>query len=108
MIHFSLHSQVHNHIIKTQRTKFQHIQGVQDAFHDYKMIWRPEGISFFVDDVHYVTFEKKAGEPVESWPFDKPYYLILNIAVGGMWGGQIHEPDLPYIMDITKVEVYQE
>lgn len=108
VIHFSLHSQLNNHIIKTQRTKFQPIQGVQDGFHDYKMVWRPEGISFFVDDHHYVTFEKKPGDSVESWPFDKPYYLILNIAVGGTWGGQIHEPDLPYIMDINKVEVYQE
>lgn len=108
VIHFSLHSQLNNHIIHTQRTKFQPIQGVQDGFHDYKMIWRPEGISFFVDDHHHVTFEKKAGDSFESWPFDKPYYLILNIAVGGTWGGQIHEPDLPYIMDINKVEVYQE
>jgi beta-glucanase (GH16 family) len=108
VMHFSLHSQLHNHIIKTQRTKFQKIPGIMEGFHDYKMIWRPEGISFFIDDVHYVTFEKKPGDSVESWPFDKPYYLIMNIAVGGTWGGKIEEKDMPYVMDVEKIEVYQE
>ena len=79
-----------------------------EGFHDYKMIWRPEGISFFIDDVNYVTFEKKVGDSVESWPFDKPYYLIMNIAVGGTWGGKIEEQDMPYVMDVEKIEVYQE
>jgi len=108
VIHFSLHSQLNNHIIRTQRTKFQTIKGVLEGFHDYKLIWRKEGLSFFVDDVHYVTFEKKPNDSVESWPFDKPYYLIMNIAVGGTWGGMVNEDHLPYVMDIEKVEVYQE
>jgi beta-glucanase (GH16 family) len=107
VIHFSLHSQKQNHIIHTQRTKFETIPGVLDDFHDYKMIWRPEGISFFVDEKHYVTFEKKPDDLEDSWPFDKPYYLILNIAVGGTWGGQVNEQDLPYVMDIASIKVYQ-
>jgi beta-glucanase (GH16 family) len=108
VIHFSLHSQLQNHIIKTQRTKFQTIPGILEGFHDYQLVWRPEGMSFFVDDVHYATFEKPVNAPIESWPFDKPYYLILNIAVGGTWGGQIVEKDMPYRMDIQSIEVYQE
>lgn len=108
VIHFSLHSAKHNHIINTQRTKFQKIPGVLDAFHDFKMIWRPEGLSFFVDDVHYVTFEKIPNDVIESWPFDKPYYLILNLAVGGNWGGVIADNDLPYQMDVASIKVYQE
>ena len=95
-IHFSLHSLKQNHILGTQRTKFQKIPGVLEGFHDYQMIWRPEGISFFCDNVHIVTFEKHKKDNEETWPFDKPYFLILNIAVGGTWGGKIEEKDLKH------------
>jgi beta-glucanase (GH16 family) len=108
VVHFSLHSQLHNHMIKTQRTKFNKIPTVQDTLHDYKMIWRKEGLSFFVDDVHQVTFDRPSDDRIESWPFDKPYHLILNIAVGGTWGGEIDESSLPYKMDITSIKVFQE
>lgn len=108
VIHFSLHTEWFNHIIKTQRTKFVTIPHIHDDYHDYKMVWTPERISFYVDEFHYVTFEKPdAHAPVESWPFDKPYYLILNIAVGGNWGGRIDEKDMPYQMDVASIRVYQ-
>lgn len=108
VMHFSLHTEWFNHIIKTQRTKFFKIPLIHDDFHDYKMVWTEEKISFYIDDVHYVTFEKPSKDaPVESWPFDKPYYLIMNIAVGGTWGGRIEEKDMPYQMDVAYVRVYQ-
>lgn len=108
VIHFSLHTEWYNHILKTQRTKFIHIPGIHDDFHDYKMVWTALDISFYVDDQHIVTFKKPSEhEPIESWPFDKPYYLILNIAVGGTWGGKIQEEDMPYQMDVASVRVYQ-
>jgi beta-glucanase (GH16 family) len=72
------------------------------------MVWTPQSISFFVDDQPMVTFEKtEPNAPLESWPFDKPYYLILNIAVGGTWGGHIDEKAMPYTMEIASVRVYQ-
>ena len=42
-----------------------------------------------------------------AWPFDQPFYLILNIAVGGGLGGEIHEEDLQYEMAVDYVRVYQ-
>ena len=108
VIHFSLHTEWFNHIIKTQRTAFFKIPHIHEDFHDYKMVWTKEAISFYIDEHHYATFEKPEGDvPLESWPFDKPYYLILNIAVGGTWGGKIEEKDMPYQMDIASVRVYQ-
>jgi beta-glucanase (GH16 family) len=107
VMHFSLHSQKHNHIIRTQRTHFEKVPGIAEGFHDYKMIWRPEGFQFFIDDILYATFEKVPGDSVESWPFDKPYYLIMNIAVGGTWGGVIDPATLPYAMEVTSIKVYQ-
>jgi beta-glucanase (GH16 family) len=107
MMHFSLHSQKFNHIQRTQRTYFEKIPGIYQGFHDYKMIWRPEGFEFFVDDVSYATFPKIPGDVIESWPFDKPYYLIMNIAVGGTWGGTIDPLSMPYKMTVASIKVYQ-
>jgi len=106
VIHFSLHTETLNHIMKTQRTYFKKIPKILEGFHDYKMVWTETFIAFYIDDVLYTTFE--AGIKSEAtWPFDKPYYLILNIAVGGFWGGEIVEKDMPYQMDIASIEVYQ-
>lgn len=41
-----------------------------------------------------------------SWPYDKPYYLILNIAVGGL-GGPVAQEALPFVMEVDYVRVYQ-
>lgn len=106
VIHFSLHTETLNDILKTQRTYFKKVEGILEGFHDYKMVWTEESIAFYIDDVLYVTFEAQ-DKTEATWPFDKPYYLILNIAVGGFWGGEVVEKDMPYIMDIASIEVYQ-
>jgi beta-glucanase (GH16 family) len=45
----------------------------------------------------------------DSWPFDHPFYLLLNIAVGGNWGGQkgVDESIWPLTMEVDYVRVYQ-
>ena len=89
------------------RTYFEKMPGVLDEFHDYEMIWDEQSISFYVDGQHKVTFSKKEGDTVAEWPFDKPYYLILNIAVGGFWGGPVKDEDLPFEMAIRSIKIYQ-
>ena len=49
--------------------------------------WSPQRLEFFVDDRKYFTLEND-GTGVDLWPFDAPQYLILNLAIGGAWGGQ--------------------
>ncbi|HSK96560.1 MAG TPA: glycoside hydrolase family 16 protein, partial [Euzebyales bacterium] len=60
-----------------------------DAFHVYAVEWTPEQITWLVDDVayHAVTPEDLGGN---AWVFDHPFFLILNVAVGGNWPG---DPD---------------
>merc|ERR1711953_777341 len=55
-------------------------------WHNYEMEWTPEIVKFALDSVVYQTYRKKSDDPME-WPFNKPFYLILNLAVGGNWGG---------------------
>ncbi len=106
-VHFSLHTGTFNHRKNNHRTYFEKIPGVLDEFHDYEMIWDEQSISFLVDGKHKVTFLKKEGDTVAEWPFDKPYYLILNIAVGGFWGGPVKDEDLPFEMSIRSIKIYQ-
>lgn len=106
-VHFSLHTGTFNHRKNNHRTYFEKMPGVMDEFHDYEMIWDENGISFLVDGVQKTEFRKKEGDTVAEWPFDKPYYLILNIAVGGFWGGPVRDSDLPFEMKIRSIKIYQ-
>jgi beta-glucanase (GH16 family) len=109
---FSLHSDRHNHT-RTDTVKYTkacNVEGVCNGFHDYQMEWTPEYIEFFVDGTSICSFHK-ADDPDDrteaSWPFDQPFYLIINIAVGGTMGGEVDEAALPYVLEIEHVRVYQ-
>jgi beta-glucanase (GH16 family) len=104
-IHFSLHTQKYNHRINTQPTYHTDITKVSDEFKNYAIEWDDEKIAFFVDGTHYVTFKK--ADYADSWPFDKPHYLILNLALGGGWGGAIDDSCLPQRLSVKSVRIYQ-
>lgn len=109
---FSLHSGRHNHTRKDtiQYTKIEKIENVSTEFHTYGIEWTPDYIEYFVDGISTCVFRKdddKEDQSFDSWPFDQPFHLILNIAVGGGLGGEIDDAALPYHMDIASVKVYQ-
>ena len=106
-IHFSLHSLNHNHIIKTQPTHYLQNKKLLEGFHEYAMEWEEDKISFFIDKIHQVTFSKKDSHQNIDWPFDKPHYLILNLALGGWWGATIDESSLPQKFRFKYVKVYE-
>jgi len=110
VIHTSLHSELYNHIKGTQITHFEKFQDVFDTFHKYAIEWNGESIKFFIDD--NLFFESYKGQDGrissnEGWPFDKPYYLILNLAIGGNWGGEIDDSIFPVEMQVDYVRIYQ-
>ncbi|MDN5202272.1 glycoside hydrolase family 16 protein [Fulvivirgaceae bacterium BMA10] len=57
-----------------------------EDFHTYAIEWYEDRIDFFVDEKKYFTYHKYKEHP-EYWRFDKAHYLLLNLAVGGSWGG---------------------
>jgi beta-glucanase (GH16 family) len=76
-------------------------------FHVYAVEWSPTRIDFFVDDHKYHSVEiEKAGAGDDN-PFRKPHYLLLNLALGGDWGGPIEDELLPQKYLINYVRVYQ-
>jgi beta-glucanase (GH16 family) len=58
-----------------------------DDFHVFAIQWAPQSISFFVDGVSYKTVTPASLPSGASWVFDNPFFLILNVAVGGNFPG---------------------
>lgn len=109
VIHFSLHSELYNHRLNTQDTFEKTFENITDRFATYGMIWTPDYFEFQIDHVTYARFEKKVhdSDPVAAWPFDQPFYLILNLAIGGFWGGDIDDTILPASMIIDSIKVFK-
>lgn len=111
-IHASIHTQSYYHSINTQKTATKVIPDVSTNFHTYSIEWLPDKIMAYIDGELYFTFEPtkyKANPTFKEWPFDKKMHLLLNIAVGGNWGGAkgMDESIYPVQMEIDYVRVYQ-
>ena len=76
-------------------------------FHVYAVEWYPDRIDFFVDDQKYFTHTNDG--TTANWPFDADQYLILNLAIGGDWGGQqgVDMSLFPHLYSIDYVRVYR-
>ncbi|MCB0526988.1 MAG: glycoside hydrolase family 16 protein [Saprospiraceae bacterium] len=83
----SVHTKRFNHIQGTQTTKGVYDNTLSSAFHEYAIDWDAEKIDFLFDGQPYLQFRNRHEGP-DAWPFDQDFHLILNIAVGGNWGGQ--------------------
>lgn len=104
----SVHTGSFNHIQGTQTTKGVFRKDLSSSFHVYAIEWTENQIRFFVDDEEYLIF-KNTGVSAEEWPFDKSFHLLLNIALGGNWGGKFGVDDdiFPQKMIVDYVRVYQ-
>jgi beta-glucanase (GH16 family) len=78
------------------------------SFHVYSMDWDADRIVLAIDGTSYVTYANDH-TGVATWPFDAPQYLLLNLAIGGEWGGQqgIDDSIFPVRFLIDYVRVYQ-
>jgi beta-glucanase (GH16 family) len=107
-IHANVHMAKYNHTKGTGKGSKIKANKPYNSFHTYALEWTPEKMDFFFDENKYFTFENEH-TGVDTWPFDKPCYLILNLAIGGSWGGQkgIDESIFPQQFLIDYVRVYQ-
>ena len=110
--HSTIHSKLFNHKLGTQKGRAVNVDNITDEFHVYKLEWLPDKMIFSVDDEEFYTFEpgKYVNCPeYDQWPFDKDFFIILNIAIGGDWGGVqgVDDTIFPTVMEIDYVRVYQ-
>ena len=83
------------------------VQDLEVGFHVFAIEWTETEIAFFVDDQHFYTFNPEE-RSVETWPFDQPFYIILNLAIGGNFGGsEIDDSIFPVEYVVDYVRVYQ-
>ena len=107
-LHGNIHTKAFNHAIKTNKGNNIVVKGLSEGFHVYTCEWTPEAVTILVDGSAYFTFKKEATYQWSEWPFDKPFHLILNVAVGGNWGGQkgVDDSIFPQKMEVDYVRVY--
>lgn len=105
--HFSLHCQDFNWQRPQQRTK---VVGVDDPnkFHKFGLDWRPESIVFYLDGKEAYRVARDV-DTFNAWPFRDPFYIILNLAIGGSWGGSkgVDPKIFPSQYIVKYVKIYQ-
>jgi len=108
-VHGTVHTEAFNHLQGTQKGGQLLVPNFASEFHTYAVDWKQGQMDFFIDGKHYFTF-KNTGNGYQEWPFDQPFYLILNLAVGGNWGGKegVDASIWPQRMEVDYVRVYKQ
>jgi beta-glucanase (GH16 family) len=107
-IHSSVHTSSYNHTRGTQKTATKVLADATDSFHVYRVDWTPYAVKSYIDNTPYFEF-KNENSGFAAWPFNKSFHLLLNVAVGGNWGGAqgIDDTAFPNSMAIDYVRVYK-
>lgn len=107
-IHFSTHTKSFNWVIGTQATSTYLVPTATSDFHKYRIDWTPYAVRGYYDDALVFTFVNN-GSGFAAWPFDKRFHLLLNLAIGGDWGGAqgVDDTIFPVSMVVDYVRVYK-
>jgi beta-glucanase (GH16 family) len=107
-VYFTIHTQLYNGAIGTQKGGHMNIPDAATAFHKYRMDWTPKMIQGYYDDQLVFTYLND-GSGAPSWPFDQKFHLLLNVAVGGNWGGikGVDDTAFPTTMQVDYVRFYK-
>jgi beta-glucanase (GH16 family) len=108
VVYANVHTKDYNHTKGTGRGGKIITPRPYEDFHIYAVEWYNDRLDFYFDDQKYFTCMKK-GEGIGEWPFDAPQYLLINLAIGGAWGGQkgIDDSIFPMEYQVEYVRIYQ-
>jgi beta-glucanase (GH16 family) len=104
-VYTSLHTEEsHGNTVNTKVTTFPKIE---EGFHIYAIDWTKDKIEFFVDNQSVYIYNPEIKNE-NNWPFDKPFYVIVNLAIGGNFGGPaIDDSIFPQEFIVDYIKVYQ-
>jgi beta-glucanase (GH16 family) len=107
-IHSAIHTKDKNHNLNNAVSQATYVEDLSTNFHVYSAEINEERIDFWIDNKLHFSYEKEH-DKYSAWPFDESFYLILNLAIGGGWGGQkgIDDAIFPQKFLIDYVRVYQ-
>ena len=105
----SIHCNAYNHVKNTQKTAARTTAGAENEYHVYALEWTEDYIKTYVDGELLLDFRNDKAGNDNTWPFNKKFYIILNLAWGGDWGGYagVDENALPCTMKVDYVRVYK-
>lgn len=87
---------------------------LETSFNEYEVRWTPSRITFYFNGSPLLFYDNPLFNPRalprgwQAWPFDQPFHLLLNVAVGGTLGGDIDDRIFPTQMEVDYVRIYQD
>lgn len=107
-IHITAHTGSYYFKINTKKTSTKIIPTAITAFHVYRLDWTPDFLRGFIDGKKVFEFANE-GTGFMAWPFDKRFHVLLNLAIGGDWGGKegVDDKMFPTTMQVDYVRVYK-
>jgi beta-glucanase (GH16 family) len=108
----TIHSVANNHTNGTQISSgFVPLPTIEEEFHNFGILWQEDKLEFYIDDIDNIllTVDRPENPNQDNWPFDKPQYFLMNIAVGGNLGGVegVDDSIFPAAMEVDYVKVWQ-
>lgn len=105
-VYATLHTEENNSV--TDNAITGRVKMDAGAFHVYGLLWEENSIRIFVDGEEALHYARPEEGGSATWPFDLPFHLILNLAVGGSWGGAegVDESAFPQSMQVDYVRYY--
>jgi len=82
----SVHTEAYNWVEFTQKNAHDYVEDPAE-WHVYSIDWDAAGIQWYVDGRLFFSFDNDGLGDYRTWPFDQPFHLLLNVAVGGFYGG---------------------
>ncbi|MCD7968848.1 MAG: glycoside hydrolase family 16 protein [Alistipes sp.] len=104
----TVHTENYHHLTGTEKNGEKHAPGFSTQYHVYALEWEPDRITSFVDGEEIFRYDND-GSGYGSWPFDRNFYLTVNLAVGGNWGGKygVDELIFPASLEVDYIRVYK-
>lgn len=109
-----LHTEKYNHRdnpnVEEQYYTKVYVEDLTDTFYTYSLDWTEDTITYLLNDQVVATYTRgQDGRDAteKGWPFDNPYYLIINLAIGGTFGGKVDMSMFPQEFIIKNIKVYQ-
>jgi beta-glucanase (GH16 family) len=107
-VHFTIHCEAYNFRDNTQMTRSTPMPSATSEFHDYVLVWNENMIEMGIDGRVFFRYDNP-GTGRSTWPFNMPFHLIMNVAVGGTWGAQegVDPNVFPKRLEVDYVRFYE-
>ena len=104
-----LHTEAYNHTRNEQYYYEEKLPGITDGFHKFTLDWDEDNIIYYIDDKEMVRYNKydKSDQSHRGWPFDQNFFIIINMAIGGKFGGHVDDSIFPQEFIVKDIKVYQ-